>query len=133
MSLAPFYAAAPHIKVHILAAMLVIGLTPLQFWGFRKGSMPHRVAGYFWLGAMLAVAGTSFWIRSHFSFSVLGFSPIHLLSVWAIVSVGMAIHFARIRRISTHRKVLIGLSTGFWVAGAFTLIPPRIMGMILWN
>lgn len=131
MTLAPFYSAPFIIQVHILAALTVASLTPLQLAGFRKGSLPHRTAGYIWLGAMLVVAISSFWIRSAFPFSVAGFSPIHLLSILALFSVFNAIRYARAGNITGHRKTLVALSIGFWIAGAFTLFPPRIMAQIV--
>jgi uncharacterized membrane protein len=131
MTLTPFYAAPVFIKVHILAALVVVALTPLQFWGFRKGSLPHRASGYLWLTAMLVVAISSFWVRSTIPFNIAGFGPIHLLSVLALFSIYNAIRHARSGNITGHRKTLVGLSIGFWLAGAFTLIPPRIMGQII--
>lgn len=134
MSLAPFYAAAPFIKVHILAALTVAALTPLQFWGFHKGSLAHRTTGYVWLGAMLIVAISSFWIHSSGVPVRLGpYSIIHLLSVLALVSIWQAIRFARAGYITAHRKTLIYLAVGFWIAGAFTLAPERIMGRIVFG
>lgn len=134
MTLAPFYAATPFIKVHILAALTVATLTPFQFWGFRKGSPAHRTTGYIWLGAMLVVAISSFWIHSSGVPVRLGpYSVIHLLSVLALVSIWQAIRFARAGNITGHRKTLIYLAIGFWVAGAFTLAPERIMGRLVFG
>lgn len=134
MTLAPFYAASPAIKVHILAALTVAALTPVQFRGFRKGGQPHRATGYLWLGAMLVVAVSSFWIHSSGLPVRLGpFSVIHLLSVLALVSIGQAIRLARAGDIAGHRKTLIFLATGFWIAGAFTLAPERIMGQLVFG
>jgi uncharacterized membrane protein len=133
MTLAPFLAAPAHIQSHILAALLVVALTPLQFFGLRKGSPLHRATGYIWLLAMVVVALTSFFIRTNLPFSVAGFSPIHLLSVLALFSVFNAIRLARAHKISAHRKTLIYLTISFLIAGAFTLIPGRIMGSIVWG
>lgn len=130
MTLAPFYAAPIFVKIHILAALVVAALTPLQFWGFRKGSLPHRVSGYIWLCGMLIVAVTSFWITSNLSLNIGGFSLIHGLSVFTFFSAFMIARHARAGRISAHRGYVTGLAIGFWIAGAFTLIPPRIMGRI---
>jgi len=134
MTLAPFYAATPFIKVHILAALTVAVLTPLQFWGFRKGSRAHRTTGYIWLGAMLIVAISSFWIpTAGIPLRIGPYSVIHLLSVLALVSIWQAIRFARAGNITGHRKTLIYLAIGFWIAGAFTLAPERIMGRIVFG
>ncbi|MGL5448673.1 MAG: DUF2306 domain-containing protein [Rhabdaerophilum sp.] len=133
MSLTPFYAAPIFVKIHILAALLVATLTPLQFWGFRKGSFKHRVSGYGWLSGMVIVAVTSFSITSVFPLSFGGYGFIHLLSVFALFSSWQIVRHARAGNISAHRSYVIGLAIGFWIAGVFTLITPRIMGRILFG
>jgi uncharacterized membrane protein len=131
MTLAPFDAASLSIKLHIMAAIAVIMLTPVQFIGFRKGSAPHRVAGYLWLVAMVAVALSSFAISSRFSLSVAGFGLIHLLSVLTLCSCVVAVLAARTHHVSRHRWTLIILTVSFFVAGAFTFLPSRIMYRIV--
>lgn len=133
MNLAPFVAAPAHIQTHILAALMVLVLTPVQFFGPRKGSPLHRLLGAFWLSAMVVVAGTSFLIRSNLAVSFHGFSPIHLLSILALVSVAAALWQARGHRVAAHRQTLIWLTAGFLIAGAFTLAPTRIMGRIVFG
>jgi len=131
MTLAPFVAAPAHIQTHILAAMMVLVLTPFQFFVLRKGSPEHRMLGYFWLFAMGVVALTSFFIRSNLALSFKGFSSIHLLSVLSVFSIGSAILLARAGKIAAHRKTLIMLTVSFLIAGAFTFAPHRIMGRML--
>jgi len=133
MTLAPFYAASLHIKAHILAALAVVALSPLQFWGFRKGSAAHRATGYLWIAAMVIVALSSFLIPSTLPVRVGPFGPIHLLSVLAFYSVVRAVLYARDHNREGHRKTLIALSIGFWAAAAFTLLPSRIMGRIFFG
>jgi uncharacterized membrane protein len=129
--LAPFFAAPAVIQVHIVAALLVAMLTPFQFWGVRKGSLPHRVAGYGWLAAMVVVALSSFGIVSRSRISFMGFGLIHLLSVFALVTSVRIVETARRGAVSAHFRHVRGLAIGFWIAGAFTLLPSRIMGQIL--
>lgn len=131
MTLAPFYAAPLTIKLHILAAMTVVAVTPLQFWGFRKGSDAHRMAGRIWLVAMLVVAVTSFFIQSTFRLSFAGFGLIHLLSVLTIYTCTTAWLAARQHRVNQHRLALISMTVSFLVAGAFTFLPSRIMYRIV--
>lgn len=133
MNFAPYVAAPAHIQAHILATLVVLLLTPLQFFGLPKGSPQHRAVGYLWLAAMVVVAATSFFIRSKLPFSFMGFSPIHLLSVLSLVSVVGAVAYARTHQVAAHRKILISLTLGFLIAGVFTLAPSRIMGRILFG
>jgi uncharacterized membrane protein len=127
----PFLAAPPVIQVHIIAALIVVVLTPFQFWGFRKGSMPHRVSGYGWLAAMVVVAVSSFGIYSHSPVSFKGFSLIHLLSVFALFTSARIVLTARRGAVEAHFRHVRGLTIGFWIAAVFTLLPSRIMGQIL--
>ncbi|KAF0231283.1 MAG: hypothetical protein FD175_1152 [Beijerinckiaceae bacterium] len=132
MTLAPFYAASGFIKAHIVAALVVVALTPLQFWGFRKGSTAHRATGYLWLGAMLVVAISSFFIPSTIPFALMGFGPVHLLSVLTLFSVYTSVRYARAGNVTGHSKTLRVLSISFWIAAALTLVPEgRIMAMIV--
>jgi len=131
MTLAPFIAAPMFIKVHIVSALTVVALSPLQFWGLRKGSMAHRVAGYGWLLAMLLVAISSFWIKTNFPLQIMGYGPIHLLSLLALYSSVMIPLYARKHNVIAHRKTVRGLSIGFWLAAVFTFMPPRIMWQML--
>lgn len=133
MTLAPFYAAPIFVKVHILAALMVAVLSPLQFWGPRKGSVPHRVSGYVWLAAMVVVAVSSFWISSNFPLNIGGFGLIHILSLFAFFSVIRIVHTARMGQVKAHRGHVQGLAISFWIAGIFTLIPPRIIGRIFFG
>lgn len=131
MTLAPFYAAPLFVKLHILAAILVLALTPLQLVGFRKGSPGHRLTGRLWFLAMIAVALTSLAISSRFQLSVAGFGLIHLLSLFTLVSCHGAWQAARSHAVEQHRNVVFGLTAGFFVAGAFTFLPGRIMHQIV--
>jgi uncharacterized membrane protein len=133
MTLEPFYAAPLFVKAHIVAASVVAALTPLQFWSFRKGSFWHRVSGYSWLMAMVAVAATSFLIETKFRLNLFGFSLIHVLSVFTLAMIPLAFIYARVGNLRGHRFTVIGMATGFWIAGAFTLLPPRIMHAIVFG
>ncbi len=126
----PFFAAPLVIQIHILAALAVAALTPFQFWGFRKGSLAHRISGYAWLFAIVTVALSSFGIYSHSPLSFKGFSVIHVLSIFALITSVRIVLSARRGALSAHFRHVRGLTIGFWIAGAFTFLPSRIMGQI---
>jgi uncharacterized membrane protein len=69
---------------------------------------------------------TSFWI---YDLRVWGqWSPIHLLSVFTLVMLPLAVLHARRHQIAGHRNAMLLLFTGaLVVAGAFTFMPGRIM------
>jgi len=82
--------------------------------------------GRAWVTAMAVVALSSFAI---FEIRLLGpFSPIHLLSLFTLVQLGVAVRAARRGDIALHRRVMKGLVFGvLMLAGAFTFLPGRIM------
>jgi len=117
----------PIILAHTLVAFSAIALGAAMFLA-RKGTFLHRVAGRAWAALMLAVAVTSFWIKSSGSFSW-----IHILSVTVIVLLGVLIWFAVTRQIGAHRRLAIGLYAGaLGITGMFTLLPYRLLGRMVW-
>jgi uncharacterized membrane protein len=133
MNFVPFLAASLAVQVHILASLLVLALTPFQFWLIRKGSALHRAVGYVWVTAMAVVALSSFAIPVRFNVLPFGLSPIHGLSVLMLGSIAMAIVFARRGAIGAHRRTLGWAAVGFVAAGLFTFLPSRIMGQIVFG
>jgi uncharacterized membrane protein len=129
MSLAPLLGASAIVQVHVAGALAALGLgTAVLF--LRKGTVVHRRIGWFWVGAMLAVAITSFWITGirpgHFS-------PIRLLSILTLVTLPFAIWARRTGRIGSHRAAMISLYVSLVAAGAFTLLPSRLIGRAMFG
>ncbi|MDE5443415.1 DUF2306 domain-containing protein [Bradyrhizobium sp. CSA207] len=125
MRLAPLLEAAPAIPLHAFAAMIAFGLGLVQF-AAPKGTLPHRTIGWIWVALMAAVAASSFWIHQ---IRLVGpFSPIHLLSIFTLVMLPLAVWRAHTHRVTDHRRIMILLFAGaLVVAGLFTLVPGRIM------
>lgn len=121
-------AFTPVILVHTFAALAALALGGAMFLA-RKGTFLHRVAGRSWVALMLAVAISSFWIKSSGSFSW-----IHGLSVSVLVLLAVLVFLAITRRISAHRRLATGLYAGALViTGAFTLLPYRLLGRLVWG
>jgi uncharacterized membrane protein len=125
VSLAPLLNAAPAIQLHAFAAMAAFGLGAVQL-AAPKGTLPHRTAGWIWVVLMVIVATTSFWIHD---LRVWGpWSPIHLLSIFTLAMLPLAVVHARRHRVGSHRNAMIAIFTGALViAGIFTFVPGRIM------
>lgn len=125
MTLDPILTAAPMIQVHTAMAFLAIGLT-VAILTVPRGTTLHKVLGRIWVSAMALVALSSFWI---FQLRLIGpFSPIHLLSVYTLVNLFVAVRAARAGNITLHQRSMKGLVFGALVlAGAFTLLPGRTM------
>src|SRR5262245_42267426 len=73
------------IPVHLSAALLALALGALVLV-LPKGTRRHKLFGRLWVGLMVLIAVSSFWI---------GFSWIHLLSIWTLISLACAIWFIR--------------------------------------
>ncbi|RXT56239.1 hypothetical protein B6S44_07370 [Bosea sp. Tri-44] len=124
MTLAPLLAAPAVIQLHALAALtsLAAGLTVLVL---RKGTARHRLIGWVFVAAMAVTAASSAFITSDGHYSA-----IHLLSVLTIVNLPYAIIMRRRGNIVAHRSAMLWLFAGLVVAGAFTLVPGRLMNKL---
>jgi len=131
MSLAPLLQAAPAIPLHAFAAMAALVLGLVQF-AAPKGTLPHRTIGWIWVGLMAVVAASSFWIHQ---IRLVGpFSPIHLLSIFTLVMLPLAVWRAHTHRVADHRRIMIMTFVGALViAGLFTLVPGRIMHRVIFG
>ena len=131
MSLAPLLDAAPAIPLHAFAAMTAFVLGVVQL-AAPKGTLPHRTLGWIWVGVMMLVALSSFWIHQ---IRLIGpWSPIHLLSIFTLVTLPLGVWMAHRHRVADHRHIMILIFSGALViAGAFTLVPGRIMHAVLFG
>jgi uncharacterized membrane protein len=104
MSFAPLLNAAPAIPVHAFAAMAAFVLGVVQL-AAPKGTLPHRTLGWIWVGPMLSVAVSSFWIHK---IRLIGpWSPIHLLSIFTLAMVPLGVWKAHRHEVTDHRRILV--------------------------
>ena len=109
MSLAPLLHAAPAIPLHAFAAMTAFGLGIVQF-AAPKGTLPHRTIGWIWVCLMVSVAASSFWIHE---IRLIGpWSPIHLLSIFTLVTVPLGVWKAHRHQVADHRRIMIMIFSG---------------------
>ena len=131
MSLAPLLAAPAVIQIHAFAALGAFGLGAIQL-AAPKGTIPHRTIGWVWAGLMLAVVLSSFFIHTIRLWGP--FSPIHLLSLFSLVMLPLAVMRARRHQVEHHRRAMTSLFLGALViAGIFTLLPGRIMHAVIFG
>jgi uncharacterized membrane protein len=125
MTFAPLLAASPAIQLHAFAAMAAFVLGVVQF-SAPKGTIPHRALGWLWVLLMLAVSISAFWIHSIRLWGP--WSPIHLLAIFTLLMLPIAVLHARRHAVERHRWTMVGIFFGALViAGLFTLVPGRIM------
>jgi uncharacterized membrane protein len=131
MSLAPLLDATPAIKLHVAAAStaFVLGLVQLSA---SKGTLPHRTIGWIWVGLMVLVAASAFWIHQ---LRLLGpWSPIHLLSIFVLGAVPLAVWAAHRHNVERHKRAMTSIFFGaLVVAGIFTLVPGRIIHAVVFG
>src|SRR5438132_7793310 len=103
MTLAPLLAAPAVIQVHAFAALGAFGLGAVQL-AAPKGTIPHRLFGWIWVGLMLTVAISSFFIHEIRLWGE--WSPIHLLSIFTLAMLPLAVFAARRHAVDRHRRAM---------------------------
>ena len=128
LTLEPLLAAPTLIRLHVIAAVLALVLGVAQLI-LPKGDKRHRLVGYIWCAAMFFVAAIS--LDIHIIRQWAGFSLIHVLSIYVLCMLPLGLLAARAGRIERHKRIMSGIFFfGLIVAGAFTLLPGRIMHLV---
>jgi uncharacterized membrane protein len=127
----------PIIAIHMTAALGALVTGPVALWA-RKGAQQrpklHRAFGYAWVTLMVATAISAFFIRNTSGLNFGGFTLIHLFVPITLIGLFGAFWFLARRNISAHQRTMQGLYFGACVAaGAFTLLPGRLIGHFVWG
>lgn len=127
----------PVIAIHLSAALAALLLGPFALWA-RLGRVVrprwHRALGYAWTTCMLATAGSALFIRDHGLPNLAGFTPIHLLIPLTLYSLYRSFSALARGDIARHRLYMQWLYvSACLVAGAFTLLPMRYLGRLVWG
>ena len=117
-------ASAIHLGAVVPAA--VIGVIQLSA---QKGTRPHKLLGWIWVLAMLTAAVSSFWVMEIRKGA--GWSVIHLLSVWVLVTMALAIWHIRRGNVRAHQRFMVGTLLGLAGAGIGALMPGRFLSQLL--
>lgn len=131
MSLAPLLNASPAIQLHAYAAMsaFVLGIVQLAA---PKGTLPHRTIGWIWVTLMTVVSISAFFIHQIRLWGE--WSPIHLLAIFTLAMLPLAVWRAHRHEVTRHRNAMIGIFLGALViAGLFTFVPGRIMHAVVFG
>ena len=131
MTLTPLLDAAPIIRFHAAFAFAAIGLGAVQLLA-PKGTLPHRTMGWAWAILMILVTGTSLFIHTIRMWGP--WSPIHLLSLFTLGVVPLAVLQARQHNVRAHRLAMLSIFTlALILTGLFTLAPGRIMNKVVFG
>jgi uncharacterized membrane protein len=129
-NLAPLAAAAPQIKVHVIAVSIALAIGIVLLLGL-KGNKVHRILGWIWVGAMATAAISSLFIHR---INTDGFSFLHLFAGWTLVALPMGVFAARKHNVRLHGRTMTGLFVGgLLVAGAFAFLPGRLMWQVVFG
>jgi len=128
---------SPLIAVHMSAALGAVVLGPIAI-SARKGAVQrprlHRAFGYGFTTLMLAASISAMFIRDYKLPNIDGFTPIHLLIPVTLLGLFNGFHALYRGDIARHRKGMVTLYLSACVtAGAFTLLPSRYLGQLLWG
>ena len=127
----------PTIAIHMSAALTALALGPVVLWARLGATIRprwHRALGYAWTTCMVAAAISALFIRSFDLPNVWGYTPIHLLVVLTAFSLFKAFMALARRDFAEHQRYMQRLYVGACgVAGAFTLLPGRYLGHLVWG
>ena len=127
----------PLIAVHMTAALGAVVVGPIALWarkGARQRPRLHRACGYAWVTLMVLAAVSAIFIRDYRLPNLAGYTPIHLLIPYTLFSIAMAFVYLTRRNIAGHRQTMQWLYIGACgIAGAFTLLPGRFLGQLIWG
>ncbi len=131
MTFAPLLAAPFAVQVHAFVAIAAFALGVVQLVA-PKGTLPHRTLGWIWSALMAVVALTSFAIHTICTFG--DFSLIHGLSILTLATLPYALWNARHHRVANHARAMrLLFVSALVIAGAFTLLPGRIMHDVMFG
>jgi uncharacterized membrane protein len=131
VNLAPLTHAPIAIQLHAYAAMAAFALGVVQLAGV-KGTTKHRALGYTWVGLMLIVAVSAFWIHELRLWG--SWSPIHLLAIFTLAMLPLGVYKAHTHDVPAHKRTMQGLFLGaLLIAGLFTFVPGRIMYKVVFG
>lgn len=127
----------PLVAIHLTAALGAVATGPVALWA-RKGATQrprlHRAFGYVWVTLMTIAAISALFIPAVVAPLFASMGPIHALSFVTLGMLAMSFWFLAKGNIAGHRKTMQNLYIGACVvAGAFTLLPGRFLGNLVWG
>lgn len=127
----------PLIAIHLTAALGAVATGPVALWA-RKGATQrprlHRAFGYAWVTLMTIAAISALFIPAQVAPLIANMGPIHALSFVTLGMLALSFWFLAKGNITGHRKTMQRLYFGACgVAGAFTLLPGRFLGNLVWG
>lgn len=127
----------PLIAVHLTAALGALVTGPVALWARRAGNAHprlHRAFGYAWVTLMLVTAVSAIFIRDRARPNIDGFTAPHILVPVVFFSLFGAFWMLARGNVAGHRKIMQRLYFSACIlAGAFTLLPNRYLGQLVFG
>lgn len=121
------------VMVHLATVVPALLLGPVILLR-KKGDALHKMLGRIWATLMVITAiASAFIVAPGGGIAGTGYSPIHFFTVWTLVNIPLAIYLARTGKIRHHKGAMTGLYVGLCIAGAFTLMPGRLIGNLVFG
>ena len=114
--------------IHLVAVVPALAIGAVQL-AAKKGTRPHRALGWIWVSAMLVATLSSFWIMELRKGA--GFSVIHLLSIWVLIAMAVAVWSIRRGNVRMHKRFMVGTMIGVVAAGLGALTQGRFLNLLL--
>ena len=125
------------VLIHASAAIGALVVGPFALWarlGNRVRPGLHRAAGYLWVVLMAATAASALFVRQGHLPNIAGLSPSHLFVPFTATGLYLAFRALSRRDIVRHSRYMQGIYFGACIdAGAFTLLPDRLLGQLVWG
>ncbi len=133
MTFDPILSAPLAVQIHLSVAIVGVLLGPVAIYRQRRDLL-HKAVGRVWVLAMAVLAISGFFIPAQVLPIIGFFGPIHLLSVWTLISLVWGIRAILRRDVARHRATMRGL---YWqalgIAGLFTFLPGRRMNAMIFG
>lgn len=116
--------------IHLATILPCLPLGGYILWA-KKGDALHKLLGKIWSILMLTTATATIFIGAPGSgIAGSGFSFIHIFTILTFTSIPYAIWSVRRGDVEGHFRTMQGLYIGTFIAGAFALLPGRIMNIL---
>lgn len=134
MHLAPLLYAPWPVRLHVATVLPAALIGAWLLLASERGSAWHRAAGRVYVVLLVVGSLDALLIHTLNPAGWLGFSPIHLLVPVTLYGLIGGVVAARRGDRATHRRMMIRTYVlGILVAGAFTLMPQRLMHAVVFG
>ncbi len=113
MNFAPLLQAPLAVQIHVLAAVLALGLGLVQFLA-PKGTLPHRAIGWFWIALLTVICLSAFGIPG--SVHIGPVSVFHVVALYTLWSLWQGARAAMRGDVADHKSYMA------WIFGLSLIV-----------